>query len=46
MFKPTAFAPVPESAELADVPRDLRFHPLTNSAPKVLTPLQVDAGAG
>jgi non-heme Fe2+,alpha-ketoglutarate-dependent halogenase len=42
MFEPTAFAPVPESAELADVPRDLRFHPLTNSAPKVLTPLEVD----
>jgi non-haem Fe2+, alpha-ketoglutarate-dependent halogenase len=42
MQKATTFQPLPGGAELADVPRDLRFHPRTNSAPKALTPDQVD----
>jgi non-haem Fe2+, alpha-ketoglutarate-dependent halogenase len=42
MQKATTFQPLPGGAELADVPRDLRFQPQTNSASKVLTAGQVD----
>ena len=42
MQKATTFQPFPGGAELVDVPRDLRFQPRTNSAPKALTADQVD----
>jgi non-haem Fe2+, alpha-ketoglutarate-dependent halogenase len=42
MQKPTVFQPLPGTNELADLPRDLRFQPRTNPAPKLLTPAQVD----
>jgi len=42
MQKATTFQPIPSGAELSDVPRDLRFQPRSNSAPKLLTPDQVD----
>src|SRR5437763_1047870 len=38
---PTTFKAVPAQDELADIPRDLSFHPSANPAPKVLTPEQV-----
>jgi ectoine hydroxylase-related dioxygenase (phytanoyl-CoA dioxygenase family) len=38
MPQPTDFAITPDQHALDDLPRDLRFHPCTNSAPKVLTP--------
>jgi hypothetical protein len=41
MNPPTAFKTVPGQDELADVPRDLSFHPCPNPTPKVLTPEQV-----
>ena len=41
-MQPTAFQPLPGQDQLADVPRDLRFQPRSNPAPKVLTPAQVD----
>ena len=42
MQQATTFQPLPGGAELADVPRDLRFRPRTNSAPKALSADQVD----
>ncbi len=41
MTQATSFRSIPGPNELADVPRDLRFHPSTTSAPKVLTPEQI-----
>ena len=41
MNPPTTFSTIPGQGELADVPRDLRFHPSTTTDPKVLTPEQV-----
>ena len=36
------FTTIPGNDELADIPRDLRFHPCTNRAPKVLTTDQIE----
>lgn len=41
MNPPTSFSTIPGQGELADVPRDLRFHPSTTTDPEVLTPEQV-----
>src|SRR5258707_5865872 len=41
MNPPTAFSAIPGQGELADVPRDLRFHPSATADPKVLTPEQI-----
>jgi hypothetical protein len=41
-MQPTTFQTIPDQGELADVPRDLRFHPCGNPAPRVLTPDQVE----
>lgn len=41
MNSPTSFQPIPGQDELHEVERDLRFHPSTNSSPKVLTAEQV-----
>lgn len=41
MNPPTTFATIPGQGELADVPRDLRFHPSATAHPKVLTPEQI-----
>jgi non-heme Fe2+,alpha-ketoglutarate-dependent halogenase len=40
--EPTQFKAVPDQADLANIPRDLSFHPVTNPAPQVLTPKQVE----
>lgn len=42
MTQPTAFASMPGGDELSQVPRDLRFHPCTNAAPKVLSSAQIE----
>lgn len=39
---PTQFKAVLDHEELAKLPRDLSFHPVSNSSPKVLTPEQVE----
>lgn len=41
MNAPTSFQAIPGQDELREVDRDLRFHPSTNTSPKVLTPEQV-----
>src|SRR6266542_4210953 len=40
-MQPTTFQTIPGQGELADVPRDLRFHPSAAADPKVLTREQV-----
>jgi non-haem Fe2+, alpha-ketoglutarate-dependent halogenase len=42
MEKPTSFQPLPENTALAELTRDLRFHPCTNIAPKVLGAPQIE----
>jgi ectoine hydroxylase-related dioxygenase (phytanoyl-CoA dioxygenase family) len=42
VIKPTTFQTVPQSDQLSEVPRDLRFHPVTNPAPNVLSSRQLD----
>jgi len=42
MTEPTSFAVVPGDAELSELRRDLRFHPCTNTSPKVLTAVEID----
>jgi non-haem Fe2+, alpha-ketoglutarate-dependent halogenase len=42
MSAPTRFATIPGQDDLSAVPRDLSFHPSTNSSPKVLTPEQIE----
>lgn len=39
---PTQFKAVLDHEELAKLPRDLSFHPVTNPSPKVLTPEQIE----
>ena len=39
---PTEFKAVLDSSDLANFPRDLSFHPVTNPSPKVLTTEQVE----
>ena len=39
--EPTQFKAVPDQADLANIPRDLSFHPVTNPAPQALTTEQV-----
>lgn len=38
---PTQFSIVPSESELQSLERDLRFHPVHNASPKVLTPEQI-----
>ena len=40
--EPTQFKAVLDPVDLANVPRDLSFHRVTNPAPKVLTPEQIE----
>jgi non-haem Fe2+, alpha-ketoglutarate-dependent halogenase len=40
-MQPTSFQTIPGQDDLSQLPRDLRFHPCVNAAPKVLTPEQV-----
>lgn len=42
MNGPTTFQPLPGHADLASIPRDLRFHACTNAYPKVLTHEQIE----
>src|SRR5262245_46585555 len=42
MSSPTLFQPLPPASDLADLPRDLRFHPATTTAPAVLTRDQIE----
>jgi hypothetical protein len=42
MNGPTTFQPLPGHADLASIPRDLRFHSCTNAYPKVLTHEQIE----
>ena len=42
MTSPTKFAVLPGQDDLAQLQRDLRFHPATTRDPKVLTPAQVE----
>src|SRR5438067_6720588 len=41
MAAPTTFSTIPGQGELANVPRDLRFHPCTTADPQVLTREQI-----
>jgi chlorinating enzyme len=41
MSAPTAFKAVPETQELHQIERDLRFHPCVNEHPQTLTPAQI-----
>jgi non-heme Fe2+,alpha-ketoglutarate-dependent halogenase len=41
MTPPTTFQPLPAVGDLADVVRDLQFHPATTANPRTLTPDQV-----
>ncbi len=41
MQAPTAFNAIPGQDDLAQIPRDLSFHPCTTAHPKVLTPEQI-----
>jgi ectoine hydroxylase-related dioxygenase (phytanoyl-CoA dioxygenase family) len=43
MNQPPAFAITPDSQDLDQMERDLRFHPCVNPAPKVLTREQIEA---
>jgi non-heme Fe2+,alpha-ketoglutarate-dependent halogenase len=42
MTPPTTFHPLPAQDDLAQMPRDLRFHPSANPSPKKLTQDQID----
>ncbi|MCE9534656.1 MAG: phytanoyl-CoA dioxygenase family protein [Planctomycetes bacterium] len=42
MTPPTTFNPLPGQDDLAQMPRDLRFHPTVNPSPKTLTPNQIE----
>lgn len=42
MNAPSTFQPIPGQDDLRQIARDLSFHPSTNTAPKVLTPEQVE----
>src|SRR5436190_20676933 len=42
MNQPPTFAITPDQQDLARVERDLRFHPCTNAAPRVLTREQIE----
>ena len=41
-MQPTSFQPVPGQDDLSAMNRDLRFHPVDNPTPKLLTPEQIE----
>ncbi len=40
--QPLQFKAVPDTSDLGSIPRDLRFHPVANASPRVLTPAQIE----
>jgi len=42
MTRSTSFNPLPAQDDLAQIKRDLRFHPTINQSPKTLTPAQIE----
>ena len=40
-MRPTQFSTIPGQTDLAEIPRDLRFYPVENPQPRILTPEQI-----